>query len=97
MPEEQIALENPDGFEIKTDGETITGARLFADGGGVKEADVLDPIAGASSAAPASSGIPSAVRQQSIHAGKDLKDEPSHTEETPMPDRTIPMHQDTQP
>ena len=84
MPEEEIALESPDGFEIKAGGETVSGARL-------------DPVAGASSPAPASSGIPSAVRQQSIHAGKDLKDEPARTEATPMPDRTIPMHQDTKP
>ena len=97
MPEEQIALETPDGFEIKTGDETVTGARFFADGGAVKEADLSDPVAGASSPAPAASGIPSAMRQQSIHAGKNLRDEASHTEETSMPDRTIPMHQDTKP
>jgi hypothetical protein len=97
MPEEQIALESPDGFEITTTGETVSGARIFVDGGNVKEADMLDPTAGASSSAPASSGIPSAMRQQGIHTGRDFSQVTEHTEETPMGDRTIPMHQDTKP
>ncbi len=97
MPEEQIALDDPTGFEITTGGESVSGARIFADGGGVKEADMLDPVAGASSPASAASGIPSAMKQQSIHAGKDLSGAAPHTKETSMPDRTIPTHQDTKP
>ncbi len=97
MPEEQIALDAPDGAEMTTSGETVTGTRLFVEDGVVKEADVRDPVAGASSPAPASSGIPSAVKQQSIHEGRDLQGGGTHTEETPMSERTIPMHQDTKP
>ena len=40
MPEEQIATENPDAFEITTSGESVTGKRLFADGGDGQEKEV---------------------------------------------------------
>ena len=99
MPEEQIATENADAFEITTSGESVTGKRLFADGGDgqEKEANVTDPVAGASSAATASSGIPSAVRQQRIAAEADDAPAFAEQDETPMADREIPVQQDLKP
>ena len=93
---EQIATTDPEAFEITTSGASVTGKRLFADGGDgqEKEANVTDPVAGASSAAPAGSGIPSAMRQQAIHAGLEEMDE---QDRTPMADRDIPVRQDVNP
>ena len=99
MIDEQIALETPDGFEIKTVGESVTGKVLFADGGDghEKEATERDPVAGASSTAPASSGIPSAMTQQGVHAGKTHAQETAHTDETQMGNRDIPRRQNVKP
>ena len=99
MPEEQIATENPDAFEITTSGESVTGKRLYADGGDgqEKEANVPDPVAGASSAAPASSGIPSAVKQQRIAAGSEEAEAVAEQDETRMADHKIPVRQDLKP
>jgi len=69
MPDDQIedhvALTQPEGFEQITTGESVTTKHLFADGGDgkEKEATLRSHHAGASSEAPASSGIPSAKKQ----------------------------------
>ncbi len=99
MIDEQIALETPDGFEIKTVGESVTGKVLFADGGDgqEKEATERDTIAGASSTAPASSGIPSAMTQQGIHEGRSQDQRTAHMDETPMGNRDIPKRQNLKP
>jgi hypothetical protein len=96
---EQIALETPGGFEITTDGASVTGKHLYADGGDgqEKEATIRNRISGASSAAPASSGIPSAMTQQSVHSGTHVTEVTAPQDETHMPDRTLPRHQDTNP
>ncbi len=63
--EEHIGVTQPDAFEDKTTGESVTGKHLLADGGDgkEKEATLRSHHAGASSEAPASSGIPSAEKQ----------------------------------
>ena len=67
--EEHIGLTQPDAFEETTTGESVTGKHIFADGGDgkEKEANLRSHQAGASSEAPAGSGIPSAEKQQSVH------------------------------
>lgn len=96
---ERVALETPGGFEITTDGVSVTDRHLYADGGDgkEKEATVLNPISGASSAAPASSSIPSAMRQQGIHSGTDVAEVTEEQDETRMQDRTLPRRQDLKP
>jgi hypothetical protein len=63
--EEHIGLTQSDAFEQTTSGDSVTTKHLFADGGDgkEKEANLRSHHAGASSEAPASSGIPSAVKQ----------------------------------
>jgi hypothetical protein len=91
--EQQIGLTQPDAFEQTTSGESATSKRLYADGGAgqEKEANTFSRHAGASSDAPASSGIPSAMRQHGI----DESTEPQ--ERTPMADRVQRVRQDTTP
>ena len=98
LAEEEIGRESSDAFEISTSGDSVTGAHLFADGGDglEKEVVILDPAAGASSSAPASSGIPSAMRQQAIHDGLPAASS-ERNDQTTMADRTIPMREDTKP
>ena len=91
--EQHVGLVQPDAFAITTEGDTHTGKRLFADGGDgkEKEATVRSSHAGASSEAPASSGIPSAMTQ----AGQPLQSSPN--DETPLADRAVPGTQNVQP
>ena len=91
--EQHVGLVETDAFEITTDGTTETGKRLYADGGDgkEKEATVLSSHAGASSEAPASSGIPSAMTQH----GVPLQSSPNA--ETPMVGRAIPGKQNVEP
>ena len=91
--QQRVGLVDDDAFEITTEGETDTGKRLYADGGDgkEKEATVRSPHAGASSEAPPSSGIPSAMTQASIY-----EDAESH-DATQMGGRAIPMKQDVEP
>ena len=98
QPDEQVGLDSPEAFEITTDGTSVTGKRLFADGGDgqEKEVNVQDPVAGASSTAPASSGIPSAMKQQGIATGN-VAAEGAAADKTPMADRDIPARQDLEP
>jgi hypothetical protein len=97
--EEEVALESPSSFEMTTDGEKVTDQHLYADGGDgkEKEATVFNPISGASSAAAASSGIPSALTQRSIHEHRDLREMTAPQDETPMANRTLPEQQDIKP
>ncbi|MBV9850661.1 MAG: hypothetical protein JO250_13390 [Armatimonadetes bacterium] len=92
MPEEQIATQTADAVPIATGGESVTGAHLHADGGKEKETVTLSPHAGASSDAPASSGIPSAMTQHRARG-----EETDDTEETAMGDRSIPVRQNLKP
>ncbi len=91
--EDHIGLSDSDAFEDTTTGTVETGQRLFVDGGDgqEKEATVRSHHAGASSEAPASSGIPSAMKQHG-NVG-DAFDEQS---ETAMAGHTQPATQSTQ-
>ena len=66
--EEHIGLTQADAFEQTTSGEAVTTKHLFADGGqgNEKEATLRSHHAGASSEAPAGSGIPSAETQHGV-------------------------------
>jgi hypothetical protein len=94
MAEEHIGLTDPDAFELTTSGETVTTRHLFADGGDgkEKEATVLSEFAGASSDAPASSGIPSAVKQHGVQ-----NEMAADKDETPMGGRVQPLKQNLEP
>lgn len=64
--EDQVGLTEANAFEQKTSGVSVTGKHLYVDGGdGADEKEVtrLSHSTGASSEAPASSGIPSAETQ----------------------------------
>ncbi len=94
MTEQHIGLTDPDAFEQTTDGETVTGKHLFADGGDgqEKEATIRSDHAGASSDAPASSGIPSAVKQHKVQ-----NESMTDADETPMGGRVQPVKQNLEP
>jgi hypothetical protein len=79
--EEHIGLTQPDAFEETTTGESVTGKRIFADGGhGLeKEANLRSHWAGASSEAPAGSGIPSAEKQRHVGVEREVVDETPET------------------
>ena len=92
--EDHIALSDPDGFEQPRPADSVTGKHLFADGGDKeKEATTRSHSAGASSEAPASSGIPSAEKQHGIN------DEGGYEpyQETQMGKRDIPLKQNVEP
>ena len=66
MTDQQIGTVDPEkAFVQTTSGTSVTGASVVTDQGVDKEVVTLHPTAGASSEAPASSGIPSARNQQS--------------------------------
>lgn len=91
--EDHVGVTQTDAFAQATSGDTITGKVLFADGGDgkEKEATIRSHHAGASSEAPASSGIPSAEKQ---HGRKGEAFD--HQTETSMADRSQPATQSTQ-
>jgi hypothetical protein len=91
--EDHIGVTQSDAFAQATDGASVTGKVLFADGGDgkEKEATIRSHHAGASSEAPASSGIPSAEKQ---HGQKGEAFD--RQTETSMADRTQPATQSTQ-
>lgn len=91
--EEQIGLTQSDAFEQMRPADSITEKRLFADGGDGKEKEVTlrSHHAGASSEAPASSGIPSAEKQ---HGEPDEAFD--RQTETPMAGHVQPATQSTQ-
>ncbi len=93
MTEQHVGVADPSAAEITTEGERVTGKRLFADGGDgqEKEANLLSSHAGASSEADPSSGIPSAKRQHGV------AEVASSQDETPAGGRTISTRQNTQP
>lgn len=88
MTYHQIGVAHPDdAFEELTAGDIVTGHRIVVDGDSDKEVTVRDSRAGASSVAPSSSGIPSAVTQN----GDRMKTSGSKTTETsPMAGRVQP-------
>lgn len=91
--EEHIGLTQPDAFEETTTGDSVTIRRVFADGGSgqEKEVNLGSHQAGASSEAPASSGIPSAMKQHGVKGeAVDPQDEPQ------MANRSQPATQSTQ-
>ena len=91
--EDHVGLTQPDAFEVTTGDDSVTTRHIFADGGDgkEKEATLRSHHAGASSDAPASSGIPSAMTQSGV-----FEDTPDQ-EVTPMGNRDIPTRQDTKP
>ena len=91
--EDQIGLTQPDAFEQPRPAGTETEKRLFADGGDGKEKEVTlrSHHAGASSEAPASSGIPSAEKQHG-EPGEAFDQQT----ETPMAGHVQPATQSTQ-
>jgi hypothetical protein len=91
--EEHIGLTQPDAFEQFRPADAETTKHLFADGGDgkEKEATLHSHHAGASSDAPASSGIPSAEKQ---HGQKGEAFDPQA--ETPMAGHVQPATQSTQ-
>lgn len=66
--QDQIGLTQPGAFEQTTGGESVTAKHLYSDGGqgDEKEATLRSHTAGASSEAPASSGISCAQKQDRI-------------------------------
>ena len=91
--EEHIGLTQSDAFEQVRPADTETTKRLFADGGDgkEKEATLRSHHAGASSEAPASSGIPSAEKQHG-EPGEAF----DRQTETPMAGHVQPATQSTQ-
>jgi len=91
--QDHIGVTQSDAFEQTTSGEVETGKRLYADGGDgkEKEATVRSHHAGASSEAPASSGIPSAMKQHG-----NVGDAFDEQKETAMGGHTQPATQSTQ-
>jgi len=91
--EDHIGVTQSDAFAQATDGASVTGKILFADGGDgkEKEATLRSHHAGASSEAPASSGIPSAEKQHGVQ-GEAF----DRQTETSMADRSQPATQSTQ-
>lgn len=91
--EEHIGVTQSDAFEQMRPADSITEKRLFADGGDGKEKEVTlrSHHAGASSEAPASSGIPSAETQHG-EPGEAFDQQT----ETPMAGHVQPATQSTQ-
>ena len=91
--EDQVGLATPDAYQQTTPGEVETGKRLYADGadGKEKEATVRSHHAGASSDTPASSGIPSAMKQHG-----NVGDAFDPQDETAMGGHVQPATQNTQ-
>lgn len=91
--EEHIAATQPDAFVQPPGDQGVHGKQIIAEpeDGKEKEAALLSRHAGASSEAPASSGIPSAMRQHSLLEVTEEQDE------TAAANHVISMHQDTAP
>lgn len=91
--EEHVGATQADAFEQTTSGEAVTTKHLFADGGDgkEKEATLRSHHAGASSEAPAASGIPSAEKQHGLKG--EAFDEQT---ETSMANRSQPATQSTE-
>ena len=91
--EDHVALSDPDGFAQTTAAASVTGKVLFADGGDgkEKEATLRSHHAGASSDAPANSGIPSAEKQHAVNS------DVFEGTETASGTRDIPTKQNVEP
>lgn len=87
MTQLEVGLAHPEeSFEEPLTGQVVTRQRLVIDGDADKEFVDLDPKSGASSSAPSSTGIPSAVTQNRERTGDTYK--PSA--HTPMSGRVQP-------
>ena len=90
--EDHIALTDPEGFEQPLAADAVTTKRVFADGGDgkEKEATLRSHFAGASSDAPANSGIPSAEKQHAVNSD-------TYEGQTGAGVRDIPTKQNVEP
>jgi hypothetical protein len=93
--EDHVGLTQPDAFEQTTTGDSVTTRHVFADGGDGKEKEVnlRSHHAGASSDAPANSGIPSAEKQHGLKGEAFDR----QTDETPMADHVLSRTQNLEP
>lgn len=93
MTQQTIGTADPEkAFIQSTSGESVTGQSIVTDQGVDKEVVTLHPVAGASSEAPASSGIPSAQKQQSAsHDSTTRQNSPR------MSDHVRPINDDSTP
>lgn len=92
--EDHIAATQPDAFAQAEGDQGVHGKHIIADpkDGKEKEATLLSHHAGASSEAPASSGIPSAMRQQGVR-----QEAVADQDEPAAASRTISTKEDTAP
>jgi len=92
--EDHVGVTQPDAFEQTTDGESVTTRHIFADGGDGKEKEAVlnDHQTGASSDAPAGSGIPSAMTQRGVQ-----REAVTPKQETPMADHVLSRTQNLEP
>ncbi len=92
--EEHIAATQPDAFAQPSGDQGVHGKIIIADpkDGKEKEATLLSHHAGASSEAPASSGIPSAMTQQGLR-----REAVAEQETLAAANRTISTTEDTAP
>lgn len=92
---EEILTSDPDNSFIQTtSGESVSRHQQVVDLNDPVEKESVShhPVAGASSEAPASSGIPSAMTQQAIRAGGDVA-----SGEASVADHEIPTRQNVEP
>lgn len=98
MPEDQIeehiAAAQPDATAQPQGDQGVHGKHIIVEStdGKEKEVNLLSHHAGASSEAPASSGIPSAMTQQGLR-----REAVADQEATPASGRTISMNEETAP
>ncbi|MDQ2799427.1 MAG: hypothetical protein M3Y13_07275 [Armatimonadota bacterium] len=92
---QEILTSDPDNsFVQTTSGESVSRHQQIVDLNDPVEKESVShhPVAGASSEAPASSGIPSAMTQQAIRAGGDVA-----SEQASIADHEIPTRQNVEP
>jgi hypothetical protein len=92
MTEQIILTEHEDAVIQDSHGRVVTHQRVIIDGDRDKEVVLLSPTAGASSEAPANSGIPSAVIQRHLR-----REAFADQRETPMSGRLQKVHEDGRP
>lgn len=95
MSEEILTTDPENSFVQATSGESVTRHQRVVDLNDPVDKETVShhPVAGASSEAPASSGIPSAMRQEAIRAGGDAASE----NDTSVANYEIPTRQNVEP